>query len=254
MGTLIIDSHVHIGKHHGCQADADALICSADKLGFDKIFCSHFTAVVYDMHEGNAELAKAVARYPDRILGYAAITSPRYGQEALEELERCVETYGMRGLKIYSRPRMAADPQVIVSICEPCMYPIVEKAAAYGLPILAHATPEECETLAQAVPESKIIMAHMGNTAIAHGNWHRAIVAAQRYGNIYLETCSSTIDMGHVEAAVEAIGAERVIFGTDMPFLNPHVQLARITGAEINPEAKELILGGNMVRLLGLQS
>ena len=40
----------------------------------------------------------------------------------------------------------------------------------------------------------------------------------------------------------------------DMLFLNPHVQLAKITTAEISDEAKRAILGGNMARILGLEA
>lgn len=41
-----------------------------------------------------------------------------------------------------------------------------------------------------------------------------------------------------------------MIFGSDVPLLDTYTQLAKITTAEINQEAKDLILGGNMAPLL----
>ena len=57
--------------------------------------------------------------------------------------------------------------------------------------------------------------------------------------------------MGYVEAMVEGVGAERVIFGTDTPLIDPFFGLAKITGADITEEQKELILGKNIMRLIG---
>ena len=56
--------------------------------------------------------------------------------------------------------------------------------------------------------------------------------------------------MGYLEAIVEAVGAERVIFGTDMPFIDPFFGLAKVSGAKLTAGQKALILGGNVRRLL----
>ena len=249
---MIIDSHVHLGRLQSVRAEADAtaLLRIADRVGIDRIFCTSCTALFYDMVEGNREIASALREHPDRILGYATIPTAYWRQEALDELERCVDSYGMRGLKIYSRPHGMGGDRVMLSVNTPAMVPILERAAELRLPVLAHATPEECEALADEVPEGTLVMAHSGGTLIAGGNWNRAIEAARRYPNIYLDTCSSTVDMGSLEAMVEAVGPERIIFGTDTPMLDPFVQKARVTGAEISEEARALILGGNMERIL----
>jgi predicted TIM-barrel fold metal-dependent hydrolase len=250
--AMIIDSHVHVGKNPRFQGDAEEIILWADKLGFDRVFCSHIGAIKHDYPECNRETAKAVQRYPDRILGYVVIPTPYFGQAAVEELQRGIEVDGMRGLKIYSQPGADLASGVLYSIDNPLMDPLLEKAADFKCPILAHATPQECEGVSQRVPEAILIMAHSGGQPAAFGDWHMAMEAARKYPNIYLDTASSMADMGYIEAAVEAVGPERVIFGTDMPLLEPFSQLAKVTTAEISQEAKELILGGNMARLLGL--
>lgn len=243
---MIVDAHVHIGKSTRLQIDIDGerLVRVADELGFDKICCTDLTALFYDMHEGNRILAAEIRRFPDRILGYASLHSTRFGQEALDELDRCCNKYCFRGLKIYSTPDM--------SIAEPVAIPILEKCVELRFPVLAHATPQECEYLLAAVPECRLIMAHAGGQPFARGDWNRAIMAAQRFPNLYLDTASSTIDTGFVEACVAALGPERIIFGTDTPLLDPWVQLAKIRQTRLTQPELDLIMGGNILRLMGV--
>ena len=243
---MIIDSHVHIGssQYLHVSADGDFLVRLADELGFDRIFCTDLTALFYDHAEGNRVLAREMKRHPDRIIGYVTLTSHRYGREAVNEVRRGYEVHGMRGLKTYSYPE--------APVTEQDMIPILEITAELRMPVLCHATPDECQAMARRVPESTILMAHMGGHPWAKGNWHRAIEAAETCPNLHLDTATSQIDAGMIEAAVARVGVERVIFGTDMPLLDPWTQLGKIRHAEISKEAKSLILGGNMARLLGL--
>lgn len=243
---MIIDAHVHVGRasYLGLNATPEQLLRLADDAGIDRLFCTHCAALFYDMKEGNRALYGMLCQYPDRLIGYISIPSGRHGREALEEIERGVSDYGMKGLKIYSTTE--------VPISEPYTVEMIAKAAELGIPILAHSTPWACEQVAAEVPEAKLIMAHMGNTAIARGDWNWAIAAARRYPNIYLDTSGSTVDLGYLEAAVEAVGAERVIFGSDLPLFDAPFALAKTWDAEIDEEARRLILGGNIARLAGL--
>lgn len=243
---MIVDSHVHIGKSTRLQIDVDGefLVRAADKLGIDKLCCTDLTALFYDMHEGNALLHREMQKFPDRILGYASLHSTRFGEEALDELRRCKEVYGMRGLKIYSTPEM--------SIAEPAMLPILSLCADLKMPILAHTTPHECEYLMREVPDVMFIMAHAGAQPYAHGDWNRAIQAAAKYPNLYLDTASSTIDTGFVEACVAALGAHKILFGTDIPLLDPAPQLAKIRETRLTDAERDLVMGGNILRLMGV--
>ena len=243
---MIIDAHVHIGKSARLQisADGEFLVRVADEMGFDKICCTDLTALFYDMHEGNQLLCEEMRRFPDRIVGYASLHSTRYGSEALDNLTRCHEVYGMKGLKIYSTPE--------ASIAEPWTIPILEKCVEFEWPVLAHTTPAECEYLMTRVPECKFMMAHAGGQPFAFGDWNRAIMMAQRFENLYLETASSTLDSGFVEKAVAGVGAQKIIFGTDTPLLDPYAQLTKIAETRITQEERALLMGGNIQRLMRL--
>lgn len=244
--SMVIDGHVHIGTSQFLQIDTDAerLIAIADAAGFARIFVTHLTALYYEMREGNDCLGLDLARYGNRLLGYVTIPTHRLGQAASDEIRRCVERYGMKGVKMYSHPESP--------ITETASTGILETAADLRLPVLGHFTPAECDVLMQRVPEAIVLMAHMGGQPYALGNWHLAVEVATRHPNLYLDTASSQIDNGMIEYAVEQLGPQRVVFGTDTPLLDPWVQRAKIEGAEITDEAKGLILGGNLQRLLGL--
>lgn len=249
---MIIDAHVHTGGFGGYTTED--VLHMADRAGFDMIFGTDVIALKYDMQEGNRQLAREMKKYPDRIIGYATISAARFCKDAVEEIERCYEEYGMRGLKIVHQVVGRGSYQLLVTLNEPAMYPIIAKAAELGMPVLAHSTPEECAGLLDAVPNAKIIMAHSGGCPTALGDWFRAIEVAKHYPNIYLDTASSQIDMGYVESAVSGVGAERVVFGTDMPLLDPFFGMAKVTGADLTEEQKELILGKNIQNLLGMDN
>lgn len=243
---MIIDGHVHIGTSafFHMSADEDDLIRQADAIGFDRIFVTELNALFYNMRAGNDALARQIARHPDRMIGYVSIPTPRLGQKAVEEVHRCYERYGYRGMKIYSHPEAC--------ISEPGTIPLLEAAAEHGMVMLAHTTPEECDWLMTRVPQARLLMAHMGGHPYAFGDWHRAVAVAAKHPNLLLDTASSQIDNGMIEHAVEVLGAEKILFGTDMPLLDPYTQMGKVTGAQISDEAKRLILGGNLVRLLEL--
>ncbi len=245
---MIVDGHVHIGKSTRLQIDMDGegLVRIADSIGVDKLCCTDLTALFYDMHEGNRLLFEEMRRFPDRILGYASLHSTRFGQESLDEIRRCREEYGMRGLKIYSTPEM--------SIAEPAMIPILEVCAELNMPILAHTTSAECDYLMSHVPEVSFIMAHAGGQPYAHGDWNRAIMIAAKYRNLYLDTACSTIDTGFVETCIRTLGADRVIFGTDVPLLDPWPQLEKARQVRLSEEERASYMGGNILRLMGLKA
>lgn len=243
---MVIDGHVHVGTgaFFHMDADEDFLVRLADQLGFDRIFVTELNALFYDMSEGNDALARRLRRHPDRLIGYCSVPTPRYGKRAVEEVRRCYEKHGMRGLKIYSHPE--------ATIAEEGTLPLLEAAAEFGMPILAHTTPAECDWLMERVPAARLLMAHMGGHPYACGDWHRAVAVAKKHPNLLLDTASSQIDNGMLEHAVEELGPEKILFGTDMPLLDPWTQLAKVTGADIDEAAKAAILGGNLARLLGM--
>ena len=68
-------------------------------------------------------------------------------------------------------------------------------------------------------------MAHMGHGNIVYIN--AAIDIAERRPNVYLETSGMPMHTKIAEA-VERVGAERVMYGSDAPFHHPAVEILRV--------------------------
>jgi hypothetical protein len=84
------------------------------------------------------------------------------------------------------------------------------------------------------------------------GQWQRGIKAAQGVPNLRVDTSGSIIELGMIEEAVEKLGPERVVFGSDAAGVDLPVAFWKVAGADVSPQAKRLILGDNMRGLLGL--
>jgi len=244
---MIIDVHAHIGVSWLGWSDrfmnVDELIKLYDKYHVDKA-CVNSWLIVYDPVAGNKEIFEAVRRYPDRLIGFA-VTSPRYGRKAVEqEIDRCINDYGMKGLKLHpSVNEFYADSKIVD--------PVIEKAIQYDVPVLIHSDPGEYShpsrigSLARRFPEAKLIMGHIGGEA-----WLEGISVAKENKNIYLDTTESPSAWLVIQTAVEECTDERIVWGSDSPALNIAVELAKITHAQIPEESKEKILSGNIRRLL----
>ena len=105
--------------------------------------------------------------------------------------------------------------------------------------------------LAERFTNVNWILAHAGNKELGRID---AVEAAKACPNIFLETCTSYGDHGAIEFLVEGAGADRVLYGSDMPLMDARMQVGRIVTADISETAKRQVLGLNAIRLLGLEN
>ena len=52
---------------------------------------------------------------------------------------------------------------------------------------------------------------------------------------------------------VNGAGANKVLFGSDMPLFDVRIDIAKIVTADISDDAKRKVLGLNAIELLGLE-
>jgi predicted TIM-barrel fold metal-dependent hydrolase len=83
--------------------------------------------------------------------------------------------------------------------------------------------------------------------------WWEGIRAAQQAPNLYLEICATYSDPDKVRAAIEAVGVERVLFGTDSTLFDAAHMLGAVADAGLTAREQELVLGENARRLFRLQ-
>ena len=134
--------------------------------------------------------------------------------------------------------------------------PIIRRAGELRAAIFQHtwykvggnlpgeSTPEDLAALAGRHPDIPLICGHTG------GDWELGIRAIRSSANVSIGIGGSDPTAGFVEMAVRELGAERVIYGSDIGGRSFASQLAKVRGAEIPESDKRLILGANLKRML----
>jgi hypothetical protein len=98
--------------------------------------------------------------------------------------------------------------------------------------------------LAARHPQALIICGHAG------GDWEQGIGAVRAQQHVAVDLGGGDPVAGITEMAVRELGAERVLFGSDIGGRSFGSQLAKVLGANVDDDAKRLILAGNLKRLL----
>ena len=242
----VIDAHAHLGPFpmiHAPFADASGLLASMDRIGIQTTCVSSSYAICADYRRGNDEVAVAVHAHPDRFVGYAVI-NPHYQEDIERELARCLDELGFWAVKLH--PAIHQYPPD-----GPAYHRIYAWMEERGGVILSHTFGDarDLDRLSAAYPNVVFIQGH--GAGAYDGRMPSPFVPLLRErDNIYLDTTLSIVRNGAIETLVEAAGADRLLFATDVPFLDNAHQIGRITHAEIPDEAKRMILGGNAERLL----
>jgi predicted TIM-barrel fold metal-dependent hydrolase len=248
-GSPVIDFHGHVGcwDRYGMDDNPTLLLRAMDAAGID-LACV-FNIFHPDGTTGNDLAARYVAQHRDRLIGFAYV-SPCVPEQMAPELARAIDQLGFRAIKLY-------PPYTPWPLHEPPWHPIYEFANARGLAVLFHTGPEwqslpkYIAEIAPHYPRANFVAGHAGNTPVERA---QAIAAARTHPNVYLETCSTFRTPGVIEQLVAEAGADRVLFGSDTPLMDPRPQLGKIITAQISDEAKRQILGLNARRLLGLNA
>lgn len=261
------------------DASPDRLVSEMDDANIDKtvIFGVDYEYLFrgeVSYREYNDMVAGYVNKYPDRLIGFAAI-DPRRGKKAIQELDRCIEDLGFKGVKLWPLTGFYPD--------EKEFYPFYERIQDLGVTILFHTgmgpsktylkynRPMYVDTVAVDFPDINIIMAHMGDPWVNEG-----ITVATKNPNVYLdisglEPIFRNAPFAFFQNLLEAkmsCGIDKILFGSDWPLFSPLVSLQEYVEGikkmklpppikmmgmpDFTTEESDRILGGNAQKLLDL--
>ncbi len=144
------------------------------------------------------------------------------------------------------------------------LFPLYTEYAAYHFPLILHSglTGYESrfrfggrfsslafmESIPKNFPEMPVVLAHAGIS-----QYQQAIRLAQTYNNVYLELSGQPAQ--HIRQVLSALGAERLLFGTDWPFWNQSLALQAVRQAVGGDRrAEQQILYKNAESLLQLET
>lgn len=253
---MIIDAHCHLGsapQFHVPDVSWQAMLRLMDQLGIDRAICSHLAMLSGDRDWGWEESLEAHRKSRGRILLYTVFNPVEAG--SLDFVRSSAQHKACVGIKIHpSIHRCPAD--------DPRYRPVWEFAAEKDLPILAHSwcasetnptqrfsQPGLFETYAREYPAVRLILGHAGGRYEGH---LAAAALAKTCPNVYLDLAGDSHAQGLVEYLVEQVGSTRILFGSDITWIDPRTQLGRIFDASIRPEQKEDILWANAMAVFGI--
>lgn len=245
---MIIDMHTHVwgGRYEPHTSD---LIQNCERYGISKVIVSGISRQYPDEEEirqHNADVVRFKRERPDLVEGYVYI-NPR-NADAKEVLRRGIEDDGMIGLKLW----------IAAYADDPIVFPLVEQCIEYDVPILLHAfkksvrqlqdetTGIHVAALARRYPEAKLIMAHLG------GNCYDGVKAIRDCPNVWTDFSGSLFLRDEIDYAVEQLGSDRILFGSDMPGCSFITNYAQVLEADLTPRQREDIYYNNARKLFKL--
>jgi uncharacterized protein len=239
---MIIDCHCHFGKGDGLtgpwdtEAPIEAYLRRSIKAGINKTVL--FSLFHSDYATANREVARIVSGHPERFWGFACINPVADRGRVFSLVQTAVREYGFRGIKVHQH-----DGRMTREICE--------AARTFALPILYDVMGEVSivELLAPQYPDIPFIIPHLGSFADDWKAQVELIDRLVRFPNVYTDI-SGVRRFDLLLQAYRRAGARKILFGTDGPWLHPGVELVKIKALELNPADEQLILSGNLLRLI----
>lgn len=238
----VIDAHAHLGEFGGwanVRLTPEEMIADMDAFNISKtVVCMIPNDIVRE----------AVKRFPDRLVGFVWV-NPHEGEKALDEVKRAVTDWGFRGIKLHPLFHAFIPSDEIV-------LPIIELARHFAIPVFFHtghppfSLPWQIGEVAEIYPDVPIIMGHMGH---GHGCYiHGTIKTAKKYPNLYLETSGMPMHT-KIREAVEQVGSDRVMYGSDTPFHHHSVEMQRVRVSGLDEENLRRVFYDNAAKLLGIE-
>lgn len=255
--------------------NTDQLIADMDKNGIDFALVQARAGYV-----SNDLVAAAAKRHPKRMVALARVgheqeaagyhEDPGPTREAAPaELERALTTLGMKGvgetfvraLTDHVNPeKIAKDLSGIMRVVEKHQVPIQFPTAWSQFPGgLFYGDPLWVDEVALRHPAVPIILTKMGRSITRY--FDSAMTVAMRNVNIYFDVVGTNPQ--HLRFAIDKIGAERIMFGTDwsttwswlsVPATLHQIRLKVLDDARLSDSERELILWKNAARLFKVES
>jgi len=238
---------------------AAELLTAMDEHGVDKSIIFGFpwsNSETYRFH--NDYVMQTVQKNPDRFIGLGCF-DPADAQ-AFAEAERCLAA-GLSGIGELAFYRSGIDDSALEQLD-----PIMKICLNRGLPVLIHTnepvghhyhgktpvTLAQTYHLIERFPDNNIILAHWGGGLFFYSLMKKEVKANLK--NVYFDTAASPFlyDVAVYRIAIELIGADKVLFGTDFPLLPPARYFSEMDQAGLTRAEVDQICGLNAQALFSL--
>lgn len=259
---MIIDVNAYLG-HFAFRSlrhnTSVSLLELMDAKRIDKAVVSSAGAITYrNAQAGNEEVFTEVKAHRDRLVPFAVI-NPFYAGWR-DDLKICHEDFGMSGLRLYPKWH---NYQLSDRCCLDLVNAATERRMIITIPVRAEDNRqrswlanipdvplEELAALVNACPQARFIFLNgVGYAQSALGRKDSGLPA-----NYLLEISRLSALLGNeIGQLLAALGPERLVLGTGMPFSYPDPALLKLDVLDAGEPDKEKIRGQNAARWLGHQ-
>jgi predicted TIM-barrel fold metal-dependent hydrolase len=241
----ISDCHVHFGQCEFVESlslSEEEILNYADKYGLKKLLVFPYAV---DLKERNRELVD-LASDDSRIFGLV-----RFQAFSYERIEDFLALLGYSKKIVGVKLHPSADRIPITHVAFDSLFKALNDLKAICL-VHCGRWKEVSDysfvfNRAKEFPDIKFIIAHMGGNEIA--NSRGAILQALTSPNVFLDTSNCRLSI-LIKEAVDRIGAEKILFGTDYNWGSFMANFYTVLEAPISDDQKKLIFHENLNRLL----
>ena len=237
--------------------DADGLLSLMDRHGIDQAAVSSMYGLFYKLCDvANRRLWEEISGHADRLIPVGTVNPAFPGWE--RDLKQCRDEFGCRAVKLFPTYHGYAVDRAECSDA-------VDAAADAGLPVMISVAFEDARVhhWATQIPAmdlsalAKLLDAKRGKTIILssiHTSEARKLLADVPDGRFLIEVSHMEGPVMCVQDLVRDIGADRVLLGTQMPFMNPAGAMLAVGEPGFGEGERRKVMGANAARLLGLQA
>ena len=238
----VFDANVALGRRHDRRVRVDTVegtLQAMGRAGIDRALVYAPHAVGFDGREGNQVLSELIRGEPSLVLQY--VCSP--ATDDLDSFAALVMEHGVRCVRMAPNLHKYPFRDWVVN-------PWLEWLAAENLTLwmpVDQVDPAELHDVAKDHPKAKIVLSEVH---YSHVTW--AMPLLRSLPNLRVEISRFVIARG-VSRLVEAIGAERILFGSRFPDSPMAPQLYNLHRSGLSEASLAAICSGNLERLLGME-
>lgn len=239
----VIDAHCHaifrdlrVGPWDVRQAFQDYLQRAKAAGIHQTVLFPHFDV---NYTKANGELGRFITNHPGRFFGFAFVHAKRDQGNIFQMVEQTVVRYGFCGIKVHMH-----DYPISEEICE--------VADFFRLPVLYDvlAVISQVDQFAKKFPDVNFIIPHLGSFEDKWKAQLDFLPRIRRFDNVFTDTSGVKL-FDLLQLAVNQAGAEKILFGTDAPWLHPGLELSKVCQLHLKHPEQDLqkILSGNFLKL-----
>ena len=226
---------------------AEDLLANMDRAGVQRTVIFSSATKPEQVEAVNNYIAGLCRMYPERFIGFGSLHREYAGYK--DELVR-MRDLGLAGVKFHPDfQNFEIDDPAMLKIYE-AIGPDMIMLFHIGDRVSEKSAPERLAKVLDTLPELRVIAAHFGGYSM----WERAKQSLVGR-NVWLDTSSAIPFMGIGEAAeiIAAHGADRILWGSDYPAVQPQTAIAQLESLGLSMEDQEKIFYRNAEKLLNIR-